>query len=150
MLGEHTPAAGHDNMRDPCPWVILNDFGGAFSMGCIGGAIWHGIKGARNSPRGELRAPFIPCQMAPPMQPMEKAPPKSFKMTHGHGSRILSCPAAGVCSPNIVASMQPTSDYREWCGKQIKYIYASSIVCEDVSYRSVSYTHLTLPTKRIV
>ena len=53
MLGEHTPAAGHDNMRDPCPWVILNDFGGAFSMGCIGGAIWHGIKGARNSPRGE-------------------------------------------------------------------------------------------------
>jgi hypothetical protein len=33
------------------PWVILNDFGGAFSMGAVGGAIWHGIKGARNSPR---------------------------------------------------------------------------------------------------
>lgn len=22
-----------DHGRDPCPWVILNDFGGAFSMG---------------------------------------------------------------------------------------------------------------------
>jgi import inner membrane translocase subunit TIM17 len=33
------------------PWVILSDFGGAFSMGAVGGGIWHGIKGARNSPR---------------------------------------------------------------------------------------------------
>ncbi|PKI83433.1 Tim17p [Malassezia vespertilionis] len=44
---------GQDHSRDPCPWVILNDFGGAFAMGCIGGTIWHGVKGARNSPRGE-------------------------------------------------------------------------------------------------
>ncbi|THH07985.1 hypothetical protein EW145_g3013 [Phellinidium pouzarii] len=42
-----------DHTRDPCPWVILSDFGGAFAMGAIGGGIWHGIKGARNSPRGE-------------------------------------------------------------------------------------------------
>ncbi|RSH81226.1 translocase of the inner membrane [Apiotrichum porosum] len=42
-----------DHSRDPCPFVILNDFGGAFSMGAIGGGVWHGIKGARNSPRGE-------------------------------------------------------------------------------------------------
>lgn len=35
----------------PSPYVILNDFGGAFSMGVIGGGIWHGIKGARNSPK---------------------------------------------------------------------------------------------------
>ncbi|KAJ9106789.1 translocase of the inner membrane [Naganishia adeliensis] len=34
-----------DHTRDPCPWVILNDF----AMG----AVWHGIKGARASPRGE-------------------------------------------------------------------------------------------------
>ena len=33
------------------PWVVLSDFGGAFAMGTIGGGIWHGIKGARNSPR---------------------------------------------------------------------------------------------------
>ncbi|OLL21648.1 Mitochondrial import inner membrane translocase subunit tim17 [Neolecta irregularis DAH-3] len=44
-----------DHTRDPCPWVILNDFGGAFSMGAIGGAIWHSIKGFRNSPMGERR-----------------------------------------------------------------------------------------------
>jgi len=39
----------HDLGRDPCPAVILNDFGGAFAMGTVGGSIWHGIKGARNS-----------------------------------------------------------------------------------------------------
>ncbi|EIM21661.1 hypothetical protein E3Q22_00735 [Wallemia mellicola] len=42
-----------DHSRDPCPYVILNDFGGAFAMGALGGTVWHGIKGARNSPRGE-------------------------------------------------------------------------------------------------
>ena len=42
-----------DHTRDPCPYVILNDFGGAFAMGAIGGSIWHSIKGYRNSPRGE-------------------------------------------------------------------------------------------------
>ena len=40
---------------DRSPYVILNDFGGAFAMGTIGGGIWHGIKGARNSPR--VRSP---------------------------------------------------------------------------------------------
>ncbi|KAF2846763.1 putative mitochondrial inner membrane translocase subunit [Plenodomus tracheiphilus IPT5] len=44
-----------DHSRDPCPWVCLSDFGGAFSMGAIGGAIWHGIKGFRNAPHGERR-----------------------------------------------------------------------------------------------
>ncbi|TPX31996.1 hypothetical protein SmJEL517_g04805 [Synchytrium microbalum] len=42
---------GHD--RDPCPYVIINDCGGAFAMGSIGGALWHSFKGYRNSPRGE-------------------------------------------------------------------------------------------------
>ncbi|KAJ7045464.1 Tim17-domain-containing protein [Mycena alexandri] len=46
-------SASADHTRDPCPWVILNDFGGAFSMGAVGGGIWYGIKGSRNSPRGE-------------------------------------------------------------------------------------------------
>ncbi|KAK7204750.1 mitochondrial inner membrane translocase subunit Tim17/Tim22/Tim23/peroxisomal protein PMP24 [Myxozyma melibiosi] len=45
-----------DHTRDPCPIVIINDFGGAFAMGVIGGTIWHGIKGFRNSPTGERRA----------------------------------------------------------------------------------------------
>ena len=39
--------------RDPCPHRILDDIGGAFSMGAIGGGVWHMVKGARNSPRGE-------------------------------------------------------------------------------------------------
>ncbi|KAG9301317.1 hypothetical protein G9A89_004069 [Geosiphon pyriformis] len=42
-----------DFTRDPCPWVILNDTGAAFAMGAMGGGIWHMVKGAKNSPRGE-------------------------------------------------------------------------------------------------
>ncbi|OMH83217.1 Mitochondrial import inner membrane translocase subunit tim17 [Zancudomyces culisetae] len=58
---------GSDTTRDPCrslrltilqlcifsPWVILNDAGGAFCMGAIGGGVWNFIKGGRNSPQGE-------------------------------------------------------------------------------------------------
>jgi import inner membrane translocase subunit TIM17 len=40
-----------DHSRDPCPTVILSDFGGAFAMGAVGGTVWHAIKGARNSPK---------------------------------------------------------------------------------------------------
>ena len=39
--------------RDPCPWRILDDVGGAFAMGAVGGTIWHSVKGWRNSPKGE-------------------------------------------------------------------------------------------------
>jgi mitochondrial import inner membrane translocase subunit TIM17 len=38
--------------REPCPWRIVDDVGGAFCMGAIGGGIWHTIKGARLAPRG--------------------------------------------------------------------------------------------------
>lgn len=45
-----------DHSREPCPLVILNDLGGAFVMGGLGGVIWHGVKGFRNSPSGERLA----------------------------------------------------------------------------------------------
>jgi mitochondrial import inner membrane translocase subunit TIM17 len=38
--------------REPCPWRIVDDVGGAFCMGCIGGGLWHTIKGARMAPPG--------------------------------------------------------------------------------------------------
>ncbi|KAK3602935.1 hypothetical protein CHS0354_039354 [Potamilus streckersoni] len=41
--------------RDPCPWRIVDDCGGAFSMGAIGGSVFHGIKGLRNAPTGHYR-----------------------------------------------------------------------------------------------
>lgn len=41
-----------DHKREPCPDRILNDIGGAFAMGAVGGGIWHLIKGTRNSPSG--------------------------------------------------------------------------------------------------
>jgi import inner membrane translocase subunit TIM17 len=41
--------------RDPCPWRIVDDCGGAFTMGCIGGAVFQGIKGFRNAPSGMNR-----------------------------------------------------------------------------------------------
>jgi len=36
----------------PCPYRILDDLGSAFSMGCLGGSVWHGVRGMKNSPRG--------------------------------------------------------------------------------------------------
>jgi len=38
--------------REPCPWRIVEDMGGAFSMGLIGGGIFQTIKGFRNAPSG--------------------------------------------------------------------------------------------------
>lgn len=38
--------------REPCPWRIVDDCGGAFTMGAIGGALFQSIKGFRNAPRG--------------------------------------------------------------------------------------------------
>ncbi|XP_019401952.1 PREDICTED: mitochondrial import inner membrane translocase subunit Tim17-A [Crocodylus porosus] len=38
--------------REPCPWRIVDDCGGAFTMGAIGGGIFQAIKGFRNSPVG--------------------------------------------------------------------------------------------------
>lgn len=39
--------------REPCPDRIIDDVGGAFAMGSIGGAAVHFYKGLRRSPRGE-------------------------------------------------------------------------------------------------
>ncbi|XP_026476698.1 LOW QUALITY PROTEIN: mitochondrial import inner membrane translocase subunit Tim17-B-like, partial [Ctenocephalides felis] len=38
--------------REPCPWRIVDDCGGAFAMGCIGGGVFQFIKGFRNAPSG--------------------------------------------------------------------------------------------------
>lgn len=41
-----------DYTRDPCPWRILDDCGGAFSLGFVGGGLFSLIGGARNAPKG--------------------------------------------------------------------------------------------------
>lgn len=38
--------------REPCPDRILDDIGGAFGMGAVGGSAFHFIKGIYNSPAG--------------------------------------------------------------------------------------------------
>ncbi|XP_026481641.1 LOW QUALITY PROTEIN: mitochondrial import inner membrane translocase subunit Tim17-B-like [Ctenocephalides felis] len=38
--------------REPCPWRIVDDCGGAFAMGCIGGGLFQSIRGFRNAPSG--------------------------------------------------------------------------------------------------
>mmetsp|Transcript_20456 Transcript_20456/g.72344 ORF Transcript_20456/g.72344 Transcript_20456/m.72344 type:complete len:187 (-) Transcript_20456:164-724(-) len=55
--------------REPCPYRIVDDVGGAFLMGAVGGGIWHTFKGARNAPSGhriqgsiqaiKMRAPVL-------------------------------------------------------------------------------------------
>mmetsp|Transcript_23808 Transcript_23808/g.51453 ORF Transcript_23808/g.51453 Transcript_23808/m.51453 type:complete len:241 (-) Transcript_23808:390-1112(-) len=38
--------------RDPCPYRIIEDIGGAFAFGAVGGGVWHLGKGAWQSPKG--------------------------------------------------------------------------------------------------
>ena len=38
--------------REPCPDRILDDVGGGFAMGAVGGSVFHFLKGLRNSPNG--------------------------------------------------------------------------------------------------
>eukprot|EP00803_Ostreobium_quekettii_P001511 evm.model.scf_274.8 EVM.evm.TU.scf_274.8 scf_274:63290-64995(+) len=47
------PSAPVDHGREPCPDRILDDIGGAFGMGAVGGGLWHLVKGLRNSPSGQ-------------------------------------------------------------------------------------------------
>ncbi|KAH6783830.1 translocase inner membrane subunit 17-2 [Perilla frutescens var. hirtella] len=42
-----------ETSREPCPDRILDDVGGAFGMGAVGGAAFHFLKGVYNSPKGE-------------------------------------------------------------------------------------------------
>ncbi|CAF1148225.1 unnamed protein product [Rotaria magnacalcarata] len=41
--------------RDPCPWRVVDDCGGAFALGTIGGTLFHSIKGFRHAPSGQYR-----------------------------------------------------------------------------------------------
>ncbi|CAN1170049.1 Mitochondrial import inner membrane translocase subunit TIM17-2 [Linum perenne] len=41
-----------ETSREPCPDRILDDIGGAFGMGAVGGSAFHFIKGVYNSPAG--------------------------------------------------------------------------------------------------
>eukprot|EP00250_Pteridium_aquilinum_P019674 c24525_g1_i1 orf=379-1176(-) len=45
--------AAPDQTREPCPDRILDDMGGAFGMGAVGGSVFHFVKGMKNSPNGE-------------------------------------------------------------------------------------------------
>ncbi|KAJ6826028.1 putative mitochondrial import inner membrane translocase subunit TIM17-2 [Iris pallida] len=42
-----------ETSREPCPDRILDDVGGAFGMGAVGGSAFHFLKGIYNSPNGE-------------------------------------------------------------------------------------------------
>jgi len=41
--------------REPCPYRIVDDCGGAFAMGCLGGGLFQGLRGFRNAPQGMRR-----------------------------------------------------------------------------------------------
>ncbi|CAI9779910.1 unnamed protein product [Fraxinus pennsylvanica] len=42
-----------ETTRSPCPDRILDDLGGAFGMGAVGGSAVHFLRGIYNSPKGE-------------------------------------------------------------------------------------------------
>jgi hypothetical protein len=52
--------------REPCPDRILDDIGGAFGMGAIGGGLWHTYRGLKNSPRGYKMIGTLEVGSAPP------------------------------------------------------------------------------------
>ena len=79
-----------DHGREPCPYRILGDIGGAFGMGAVGGGIWHAVKGSKNSPSGarmrgglEVRMMHdlagVHCAMHAPLQPCT---PKKHAPSH--------------------------------------------------------------------
>lgn len=41
-----------ETSREPCPDRILDDIGGAFGMGAVGGSAFHFLKGIYNTPKG--------------------------------------------------------------------------------------------------
>lgn len=41
--------------REPCPWRIVDDCGGAFTMGALGGGLFQAVRGFRNAPSGLTR-----------------------------------------------------------------------------------------------
>ncbi|RLN15801.1 mitochondrial import inner membrane translocase subunit TIM17-2-like [Panicum miliaceum] len=45
-----------DMNREPCPYRILEDAGGSFGMGAVGGSAFHFAKGIYNSPNGQRLA----------------------------------------------------------------------------------------------
>jgi import inner membrane translocase subunit TIM17 len=45
-----------DTNREPCPWRIVDDAGGAFVFGVAGGTVWHAVGGARNAAKGHMMA----------------------------------------------------------------------------------------------
>ena len=45
--------AGTGIEREPCPYRIIDDAGGAFAFGLVGGGIWHSVGGFRNAPQGK-------------------------------------------------------------------------------------------------
>jgi len=52
-MGRWGETGDRDASREPCPDRIIEDIGGAYGMGAIGGFLWHFAKGARNSPKGD-------------------------------------------------------------------------------------------------
>ena len=62
MAEPGVPAAQVDHHREPCPDRILDDLGGAFSMGAVGGGLFHSVKQMWWSPRGhKFRSAFEVC-----------------------------------------------------------------------------------------
>lgn len=76
--------------REPCPYRIVDDVGGAFCMGAIGGGVWNYFKGLRNAPKGErLRGGIYAVKARSPVVGGQYAPAQLVR-------RMMRCsPAAG-------------------------------------------------------
>eukprot|EP01034_Spumella_vulgaris_P031685 gene31685-39140_t len=41
--------------REPCPWRVVDDAGGAYVFGLVGGGLWHLGVGMKNAPAGKKK-----------------------------------------------------------------------------------------------
>ena len=55
-MGKYGGTSRYD--KEPCPWRIVSDCGGAFTMGILGGSLFSFVGGARNAPVGFNRRAF--------------------------------------------------------------------------------------------
>ena len=61
--------AAPDHGREPCPDRIIDDVGGAFGMGAVGGGLWHLVKGIKNSPTGGRLLGGVQVRVPPGVRP---------------------------------------------------------------------------------
>jgi hypothetical protein len=75
-------------------------------MGAVGGGIWHGVKGARNSPR--VRCPFLLSQRQPTWLALTHIDRESVLLARFPPSRPVRRLRVGILASGVACSRRST------------------------------------------